>query len=185
MKVILIQDVKGKGKKGDIVNVADGYAKNFLLKNNLAKLATAEALNENKGQKDALNFKKEQELLSAKELANKISKTSIKMFVKCGENGKIFGSTTHKVWITPQTDLGYPQRRKCVRNFFITSKTDMNIVVKDEENNETIIFVSGSAKPSTISTRIFGTKFSFEFSCDEDECNISNPNILIKMDNRF
>ena len=58
-------------------------------------------------------------------------------------------------------------------------------VVKDEENNETIIFVSGSAKPSTISTRIFGTKFSFEFSCDEDECNISNPNILVKMDNRF
>ena len=96
MKVILIQDVKGKGKKGDIVNVADGYAKNFLLKNNLAKLATAEALNENKGQKDALNFKKEQELLSAKELANKISKTSIKMFVKCGENGKIFGSITSK-----------------------------------------------------------------------------------------
>ena len=96
MEVILIQDVKGKGKKGDIVNVADGYAKNFLLKNNLAKLATAEALNENKGQKDALNFKKEQELLSAKELANKISKTSIKMFVKCGENGKIFGSITSK-----------------------------------------------------------------------------------------
>lgn len=96
MKVILIQDVKGKGKKGDIVNVADGYAKNFLLKNNLAKLATAEALNENKGQKEALNFKKEQELLSAKELANKISKTSIKMFVKCGENGKIFGSITSK-----------------------------------------------------------------------------------------
>lgn len=96
MKVILMQDVKGKGKKGDIVNVADGYAKNFLLKNNLAKLATAEALNENKGQKDALNFKKEQELLSAKELANKISKTSIKMFVKCGENGKIFGSITSK-----------------------------------------------------------------------------------------
>ena len=96
MKVILIQDVKGKGKKGEIVNVADGYAKNFLLKNNLAKLATAEELNENKGQKDALNFKKEQELLSAKELANKISKTSIKMFVKCGENGKIFGSITSK-----------------------------------------------------------------------------------------
>ena len=116
--------------------------------------------------------------------AKKFGETSYKLGV-IDHSGKIFGSTTHKVWITPQSDLGYPQRRKCVRNFFITSKTDMNIVVKDEENNETIIFVSGSAKPSTISTRIFGTKFSFEFSCDEDECNISNPNILIKMDNRF
>ena len=116
--------------------------------------------------------------------AKKFGETSYKLGV-IDHSGKIFGSTTHKVWITPQTDLGYPQRKKCVRNFFITSKTDMNIVVKDEENNETSIFVSGSAKPSTISTRIFGTKFSFEFSCDEDECNISNPNILIKMDNRF
>lgn len=96
MKVVLLKDVKGSGKKGDIVNVADGYAKNFLLKNNLAKPATSEAINANQGQKNADAYHKEQERLLAVEIGNKIKDTEVVIKVACGENGKVFGSVTSK-----------------------------------------------------------------------------------------
>jgi len=96
MKVILLKDVKGTGKKGDIAIVADGYGSNFLIKNNLAKLATNNAVNENFEQKNADAFHKEQERLQAVELAKKIEKINLSLEVKCGENGKIFGAITTK-----------------------------------------------------------------------------------------
>ena len=96
MKVVLLKDVKGSGKKGDIVNVADGYAKNFLIKNNLAKPATSEAVNANQGQKKADAYNKEQERLLAVDLGEKINDTEIILRVVCGENGKTFGSITAK-----------------------------------------------------------------------------------------
>lgn len=96
MKVVLIKDVKGTGKSGDIVNVADGYGKNFLLKNNFAKLATTVAVNENQQQKNADAYHKEQERLKAVEFAKKINETQICLAVKCGENGKTFGAITTK-----------------------------------------------------------------------------------------
>ena len=96
MKVVLLKDVKGSGKKGDIVNVADGYAKNFLIKNNLAKPATSEAVNANQGQKKADAYHKEQERLLAVDLGEKIKDTEIVLRVVCGENGKTFGSITAK-----------------------------------------------------------------------------------------
>lgn len=96
MKIILLKDVKGTGKAGDIVNVADGYGKNFLLKNNLAKPATNDAINVNQEQKKADAFHKEQERLQAVELAKKIDNITISLQVKCGENGKVFGAITTK-----------------------------------------------------------------------------------------
>lgn len=96
MKVVLIKDVKGTGKSGDIVNVADGYGKNFLIKNNFAKLATTAAVNENQQQKNADAYHKEQERLKAVEFAKKINETQICLAVKCGENGKTFGAITTK-----------------------------------------------------------------------------------------
>lgn len=96
MKVVLLKDVKGTGKKGDIVVVADGYAKNFLIKNSFAKPATSEALNANQGQKNADVYHKEQERLTAVELGNKINSTSATLKVVCGENGRTFGSITAK-----------------------------------------------------------------------------------------
>ena len=91
MKVVLLKDVKGTGKKGEIKEVADGFAKNFLFKNNLAKLADNSALNENKNQGEAAKYHKAQEIASAKELAKRMI-----VKIKCGSNGKTFGSITSK-----------------------------------------------------------------------------------------
>lgn len=96
MKVVLLKDVKGTGKKGEIKEVADGFAKNFLFKNGSAKLADNSALSENKIQKDAAKFHKEQEILAAKALAKQIEGKTITLKIKCGENGKTFGSITSK-----------------------------------------------------------------------------------------
>ena len=96
MKVVLLKDVKGTGKKGDVVNVADGFGKNFLIKNGFASLATNSVLNENQGQKEAEAYHKEQERLKAVELGKKLSSVKLTLSVKCGENGKVFGSVTNK-----------------------------------------------------------------------------------------
>lgn len=94
MKVVLLKDVKGTGKKGEVKEVSDGFAKNFLLKNGSAKIADTTALNENKFQKDAAQYHKQQEFLAAKELAKQIEGKTIVLEIKCGANGKTFGSVT-------------------------------------------------------------------------------------------
>lgn len=96
MKVILQKDVKGSGKKGDIVNVADGYAKNYLLKNGLAVVADGHEMLINRSQKDADAYHKEQERLKAVELGKQIQNKVITLKAKCGENGKLFGAITSK-----------------------------------------------------------------------------------------
>ena len=94
MKVILTQDVKGQGKKGDMINVSDGYARNFLLPKGLATEATKSAINEMKGKADAKAYREEKELEAAKELAAKIEAVSVTIESKSGDNGKLFGSIT-------------------------------------------------------------------------------------------
>ena len=96
MKVILNQDVKGQGKKGDMIEVSDGYARNFLLPKNLAKEATKENINVMKGQKDSQEFRKKKELEEAQEIKGKVEEVVVKMKAKAGENGKLFGSVTSK-----------------------------------------------------------------------------------------
>ena len=96
MKIVLLKDIKGTGKKGEIKEVADGYANNFLLKNGFAKKADNSALNETRGKAVANDFHKEQERLAALELKKKIDKMHIDLSIKCGENGKVFGSVTSK-----------------------------------------------------------------------------------------
>ena len=96
MKVVLLKDVKGTGKKGEVKEVSDGFAKNFLLKNGSAKIADTTALNENKFQKDAAQYHKQQEFLAAKELAKNIEGKTVVLEIKCGANGKTFGSITSK-----------------------------------------------------------------------------------------
>lgn len=96
MKVILQKDVKGTGKKGDVVNVADGYAKNFLIKNGFAVVANSSASQINASQKQADAYHKEQERLKAVELGKQISGKTIYLKAKCGENGKLFGAITSK-----------------------------------------------------------------------------------------
>lgn len=96
MKVILLQDVKGLGKKGEIVNAKDGYARNFLFPKNFAKEATEGNVKVLEEQKAAKRIKEEEELAKAKELAEKISELTVELKGKSGENGKLFGSITTK-----------------------------------------------------------------------------------------
>ena len=96
MKVILTQDIKGVGKKDEVINSSDGYARNFLFPKKLAVEANNQNMSLLKGRKDAANFKKEQDKEKAEQLKEKLSKIMLKIKVKAGENGKIFGSITSK-----------------------------------------------------------------------------------------
>lgn len=96
MKVVLLQDVKGSGKKGELVNVSDGYARNFLFPRKLAKEADAQALNEIKNAQDSKNFKIETEKKAANESKDKIDGKSLKIYAKAGQGGRLFGSVTAK-----------------------------------------------------------------------------------------
>lgn len=96
MKVILLSDVKGSGKKGDLVNVSDGYARNCLLPKKLAKEATPGAINELNNAKKAMQYKVSEEIKKAKEEAELINGKSIKIAAKSGNEGRLFGSITPK-----------------------------------------------------------------------------------------
>ncbi len=96
MKVVLLQDVKDLGKKGELVNASDGYVRNFLFPRKLAVEATSGRLKEIEDKKSSEKNKKEMELKAARELADKLSKVEISFKSKAGENGKLFGSITAK-----------------------------------------------------------------------------------------
>ena len=98
MKVIFLQDVKGKGKKGDVKNVADGYAQNFLIKNGLAKEATNASLSTLAGQKKAEEKHNAEVLAQAKELKEFLEKeeTVVTIKAKAGEDGRLFGAIPAK-----------------------------------------------------------------------------------------
>ena len=92
MKVILKADVKGQGKKGEIINVSDGYARNYLFKNNLAAEATAQTLNNARISAEAAEHRKAVEKAAALELKKKLDSESVTVKIKVGENGKLFGA---------------------------------------------------------------------------------------------
>ena len=94
MKVILKADIKGVGKKDQIINVSDGYVRNFLFPKNLAVEANTENLNKLKAKQDSQKFQKNQEKEEAMKIADKMSKIILKIKVKAGENGKIFGGVS-------------------------------------------------------------------------------------------
>ena len=94
MKVILLQDVKGQGKKGEVVDVNEGYARNFLVKKGLAEIATASKLNDLTQKKSAADFHKAEEIKATKLLAREINGKTFTVKIKAGQNGKVFGSVT-------------------------------------------------------------------------------------------
>ena len=96
MKVILKADIKGVGKKDQVINASDGYARNFLFPKNLAVEANAENMSKLKAKQDSNAFKKSQEKAEAQKIADKLSKILMKVQVKAGENGKIFGGVSSK-----------------------------------------------------------------------------------------
>lgn len=96
MKVVFLKDVKGKGKKGEIKNVADGYAQNFLIKNGYAAEANAQALSQLEGQKKLEAKNAAAELEEAKALKEKVEALTVELKAKSGEGGRLFGSVSTK-----------------------------------------------------------------------------------------
>ncbi|NLK96750.1 50S ribosomal protein L9 [Defluviitalea saccharophila] len=96
MKVILTQDVKKHGKKGDIINVSDGYARNYLIPQGLGIEATKASLNDLNLKKKAEDKRKQEELNAANQLKDELKDKIVKVSVKAGEGGRLFGSVTAK-----------------------------------------------------------------------------------------
>lgn len=96
MKVVLLQDIAGTGKKDDIINVSDGYARNYLFPRKLAAEATAQNLNDIKNRERAKEHRIAEEKKAAQELAKKLEGATVKLYAKAGSNGKLFGSVTAK-----------------------------------------------------------------------------------------
>jgi large subunit ribosomal protein L9 len=96
MKVVLLADVKGQGKKNDVINVSDGYARNFLLPRKLAVEADAKVLNEIKGREDSIKHKIEVETAEAKATAAKLDSILVKIPASSGADGRLYGSITAK-----------------------------------------------------------------------------------------
>lgn len=96
MKVILKQDIKGVGKKDQVINAADGYAKNYLFPKNLAVPADTGNMNNLKAKKESEDFRRGEDLKESKALAEKMKNMTITFKVKAGENGRLFGAITSK-----------------------------------------------------------------------------------------
>lgn len=96
MKVILKQDVKSLGKKGELVNASDGYARNFLIPKGLATEANATAMNDFNNKESAKKYHKAEEIKAAKADAEKLEGKTFRLTAKAGANGKLFGSVTSK-----------------------------------------------------------------------------------------
>ena len=96
MKVILKQDIKGVGKKDQVINAADGYARNFLLPKGLAIPADTGNMNNLKAKNESIDYRKGEDLKEAKEIAERMKSLTLKLKVKTGDNGKLFGAVTSK-----------------------------------------------------------------------------------------
>ncbi len=115
MKVILTADVKGTGKKGEIKEVSDGFARNFLFKKGLATEATSVSVNSLNIKKEAEAFHKQEEINRCMELAKKMNLAEIPVKVKCGETGKIFGSVTAQEIADGLKALGFDVDKKKIQ----------------------------------------------------------------------
>lgn len=113
MKVILLQDVKALGKKGDVVNVSDGYARNMLLKKGLGKEANGQNMNDLKLQKANAEKVAQENLDAARALAEEMKDKEVKVSVKAGEGGRVFGSvSTKEIAEEIKKQLGYEIDKK-------------------------------------------------------------------------
>ena len=146
MKVILTQDVKSVGKKGQVIDASDGYARNFLIPKKLAVLADAANMNELKTKQEANKYKKDMSMAAAKEVAEKMKNFQITFKLKAGENGKIFGSVTSKD-IADELNRKYfveVDKKKVVLDDSIKNLGEYNVEIKLFEG------ISGTLKVNVI-----------------------------------
>ena len=116
MKVILLEDVKSLGKKGEVVNVSDGYARSFIFKKNLGLEANGKNLNDLKLQKQNEEKVAQEHLEAAQELAKKLEAAKVELKIKTGEGGRTFGSVSSKeIAIAVKEQLGYDLDKKKIQ----------------------------------------------------------------------
>ena len=115
MKVILLSDVKALGKRGDVVEVADGYGRNFLVKKGLAKIATASTVHEAQQKKEAAAFHKAEEVKALKALAADLEGKTVHVKIKTGENGKMFGSVNTSHVAAALAEIGFDVDKKKIK----------------------------------------------------------------------
>jgi large subunit ribosomal protein L9 len=131
VKVIFLQDVKGKGKKGEIKNVSEGYARNFLFPKNLASEATSAAMATLKGQQKSEEKKQQEQLEEAEALKNKLAEMTITIKTKTGDGGRVFGSVTSKQIADGLKDQGIKiDKRKIELNDPIKALGYTNVPIK-------------------------------------------------------
>lgn len=114
MKVILLQEVKGQGKKGEVIDVNEGYARNFLIKKGLAEAATASKINDINQKKAATDFHKAEEIKATRSLAKELNGKSFTVKIKAGQGGKVFGSVTGANISDALKESGYSVDKKKV-----------------------------------------------------------------------
>lgn len=117
MKIILIKDLKGKGKAGDIIDVNPNYANNVLIKQGIAKVANASNLNDHKGQVEAKEFHHAELVKEYNELANKIKNKIYNFNLSVGSNGKAFGSITKQEIMNALNNDGIKIEKNMIKDF--------------------------------------------------------------------
>lgn len=145
MKVILKADVKGSGKKGDIIEVSDGYGKNFLIKKGLADLATASGINEITQKKAAEAFHKAEEVKAMKDLAQALNGKTVSVKIKTGENGKMFGSVTSQHIAIALSEMGFDIDKKRIKMDPVKTLGSLQAEIRLMENVTAKITVSVEA----------------------------------------
>ena len=144
MKVVLLKDVKGSGKAGDIIEAKDGFAKNYLIREGLAKPADAQAITENKTKKQAEAFHKSEQLKANKELKEKLDGTEVVITAKSGKEGKFFGSITGKEIADRLYEMGFDiDKRKILldANIKVAGTYTVPVRISAEETAKIIVNV--------------------------------------------
>ncbi len=142
MKIILLQDVKGQGKKGDLLDVNEGYARNFLIKKGLAEAATATKINELNQRKVAAQYHKQEELKAMQALAAELKGKSFTVTIKVGQGGKVFGSVTSANVSESMKAAGYDvDKKKIILESPIKSVGDYPVELRLAEGITTKITV--------------------------------------------
>lgn len=146
MKVILLEDVRGTGKAGDVANVSDGYARNMLIPRGLAVEATAQNIKQLEKKKEAMAKKFAEDKAAALELKKKLEEVTVEVRTKVGKDGKVFGSVTSKDIADALNQMGFDIDKKKIQldsPIKATGMTDVNVKLFTE--------ISGKVKVNVVS----------------------------------
>ena len=147
MKVILLADVKGSGKKGDLINAADGFANNYLIKRGLAKPADAHSIAEASAQKAAAAYHRQEELKANAALKRELDRKTVYLTVKTGERGRFFGSVTAKEVAERLAELGFSIDKKRIQVPAIKQVGDYKATVRISAEETANVLIKVTASP--------------------------------------